>query len=78
MKKTLWVASLDVGYTGLLRVFYAADEKEAQQKKIELELEYNARCDDLQSYPTGFRLVTSTIPGTIEIPEFDSNENNRL
>ena len=69
MEKILYIASLDVGYTRLLRVFYAADENEAQQKKAGLELEHNARCDDLKSYPTGFRLVMSTIPGTIEVSD---------
>jgi hypothetical protein len=39
----------------------------AYVRPIVLELEHNARCDDLKSYPSGFRLVMSTIPGTIEV-----------
>jgi hypothetical protein len=41
----------------------------AYVRPIVLELEHNARCDDLKSYPSGFRLVMSTIPGTIEVSD---------
>jgi hypothetical protein len=33
MQKTLYLATFDVGYTHILRVFYAADEAESQQKR---------------------------------------------
>ncbi len=67
--KTLYIATFDVGYTHILRVFYAADEDEAQQKKGDLELEINAVCKSLEHYPNGFRLVMSTLPGTVEVSE---------
>jgi hypothetical protein len=67
MLKTLYIATFDVGYTHILRVFYAADEAEKEQKKKDLELEINAACKSLEHYPNGFRLVMSTIPGVIEV-----------
>ncbi len=69
MKKTLYIATFDVGYTHILRVFYAADEAESQQKKSDLEKEINATCKSLEHYPNGFRLVMSTLPGTVEVTE---------
>ena len=69
MRKTLYLATFDVGYTHMLRVFYAADEAESQQKKIDLEREINAVCKRLEHYPNGFRLVMSTLPGTVEVTE---------
>ena len=69
MQKTLYLATFDVGYTHILRVFYAADEDEAQQKKRDLEREINAPCKSLEHYPNGFRLVLSTIPGIVEVAE---------
>ena len=69
MQKTLYLATFDVGYTHLLHVIYAADEDEAQQKKGDLEREINAPCKNLEHYPHGFRLVRSTIPGTVEVAE---------
>ena len=69
MKKTLYIATFDVGYTHILRVFYAADEAEKEQKKSDLEKEINATCKSLEHYPNGFRLVMSTLPGTVEVTE---------
>ena len=69
MKKTLYIATFDVGYTHILRVFYAADEAEKEQKKKDLELEINTTCKSLEHYPNGFRLVMSTLPGTVEVTE---------
>jgi len=69
LKKTLYLATFDVGYTHILRVFYAADEAESQQKKSDLEREINALCKSLEHYPNGFRLVMSTLPGTVEVSE---------
>ncbi len=69
MKKTLYLATFDVGYTHILRVFYAADETEKEQKKSDLEHEINAVCKSLEHYPNGFRLVMSTLPGTVEVTE---------
>ncbi len=69
LQKTLYLATFDVGYTHILRVFYAADEDEAQQKKSDLEHEINAVCKSLEHFPYGFRLVRSTIPGTVEVTE---------
>ncbi len=47
MLKTLYLATFDVGYMHILRVIYAADEDEAQQKKGDLEREINAPCKNL-------------------------------
>jgi hypothetical protein len=69
MQKTLYLATFDVGYTYTLRVFYAADEVEKEQKKSHLEKEINAPCKSLEHYPNGFRLVMSTLPGTVEVTE---------
>ncbi len=69
MRKTLYLATFDVGYTHILRVFYAADEVESQQKKSDLEKEINATCKSLEHYPNGFRLVMSTLPGTVEVSD---------
>jgi hypothetical protein len=69
LKKTLYLATFDIGYTHILRVFYAADEAESQQKKSDLEKEINAPCKSLEHYPNGFRLVMSTLPGTVEVTE---------
>ena len=69
MLKTLYLATFDVGYTHILRVFYAADEAEKEQKRKDLELEINATCKSLEHYPNGFRLVMSTLPGTVEVTE---------
>ncbi len=69
MQKTLYLATFDVGYTYILRVIYAADEGEAQQKKSDLERKINAVCKSLEHYPNGFRLVMSTIPGTVEVTD---------
>jgi hypothetical protein len=69
MQKTLYLATFDVGYTHILRVFYAADEAEKEQKKKDLEVEINAPCKSLEHYPNGFRLVMSTLPGTVEVTE---------
>ncbi len=69
MKKTLWIASLNVGYTHLLKVFYAANETEAEQVKKELERETGATCDDLKNYPRGFRVVRAELPGSVEMPD---------
>ncbi len=68
MQKTLYLAAFDVGYTHLLQLFYATDEKEAEQKRQDLERETGASCERLDRLPNGFRLVVSTIPGTIEVP----------
>ncbi len=69
MQKTLYLATFDVGYTHILRVFYAADEDEKEQKKGDLEKEINAVCKSLEHYPNGFRLVMSTLPGMVEVTE---------
>ena len=69
MRKTLYLATFDVGYTHILRVFYAADEAEKEQKKSDLERELNAVCKSLEHYPNGFRLVMSTLPGTVEVSD---------
>ena len=69
MLKTLYLATFDVGYTHILRVFYAADEAEKEQKKSDLEKEINAPCKSLEHYPNGFRLVMSTLPGTVEVSD---------
>ncbi len=69
MQKTLYLATFDVGYTHILRVFYAADEAEKEQKKSDLEKEINATCKNLEHYPNGFRLVMSTLPGAVEVTE---------
>jgi len=69
MIKTLYLATFDVGYTHILRVFYAADEAEKEQKKSDLEKEINTVCKSLEHYPNGFRLVMSTLPGMIEVTE---------
>ncbi len=69
MQKTLYIATFDVGYTHILRVFYAADEAEKEQKMSDLEKEINATCKSLEHYPNGFRLVMSTLPGTVEVTE---------
>jgi len=69
MQKTLYIALFEVGYTLLLRVIYAADEAEVQQKKRDLEEELQATCRSLEQYPNGFRLVMSTLPGTVEVTE---------
>ena len=69
LKKTLYLATFDVGYTHIIRVFYAADEAESQQKKSDSEKEINAACKSLEHYPNGFRLVMSTLPGTVEVTE---------
>ncbi len=69
MQKTLYLATFDVGYTHILRVFYAADEAESQQKKSDLEREINAVCKSLEHFPKGFRLVMSTLPGTVEVSD---------
>jgi len=66
LKKTLYLATFDVGYTHILRVF---DEAESQQKKSDLEKEINAPCKSLEHYPNGFRLVMSTLPGTVEVTD---------
>jgi len=69
MLKTLYLATFDVGYTHILRVFYAADEAEKEQKKSDLEKEINAVCKSLEHCPNGFRLVMSTLPGIVEVKE---------
>jgi hypothetical protein len=69
MQKTLYLATFDVGYTHILRVFYAADEAESQRKKSDLEREVNAACMSLEHYPNGFRLVMSILPRTVEVTE---------
>ncbi len=69
MQKTLYLATFDVGYTHILRVFYASNEVEKEQKKSDLEKEINAVCKSLEHFPNGFRLVLSTIPGSIEVTE---------
>ncbi len=69
MQKTLYLATFDVGYTHILRVFYAADEAEKEQKKKDLEREINTICKSLEHHPNGFRLVMSTIPGTVDVTE---------
>jgi len=69
MQKTLYLATFDVGYTHILRVFYAADEAESQKKKSDLEREINAICKSLEHFPKGFRLVMSTLPGTVEVSD---------
>ncbi len=69
MQKTLYLATFDVGYTHILRVFYAADEDEKEQKKSDLEKEINAVCKSLEHYPNGFRLVMSTLLGMVEVTE---------
>ena len=68
MQKTLYLASFDVGYTHLLELFYATDEKEAEQKKQDLEREKGTSCERLDRLPYGLRLVMSTVPGIIEVP----------
>jgi len=78
MLKTLYIAMFDVGYTHILRVIYAANEVEAQQKKRDLENELQATCRSLEHYPNGFRLVMSTLPGTVEVTEEEVQLGNNL
>lgn len=68
MKKTLYLASFNAGHVYLLELFYAVDEQEAEQKKQDLEREMGVYCERLDHLPNGFRLVMSTVPGTIEVP----------
>ncbi len=66
MKKTLWL--LELG-PGTIKLFYAADEIEAQEQAAILERETNARLRDLRVMPHGFRIRDTALPGTVEMPE---------
>ncbi len=61
MRKVLHLASLDVGlgYGSLLVLFYAANEIEVNDAKL----------TEVKAYPNGFRLVYTSMPGIVDVPE---------
>ncbi len=71
MRKTLYLASLDVGlgYGSLLVLFYAATEVEVKEECASAEVEYEAKLTEVKAYPNGFRLVYTSMPGVVDIPE---------
>ena len=71
MRKTLYLASLDIGigYGSLLVLFYAATEAEVKKEVANAEVDYEARLTEVKAYPNGFRLVYTSMPGIVEIPE---------
>jgi hypothetical protein len=71
MKKTLYLASLDIGlgYGSLLVPFYAATEGEVEKEVASAEVDYEARLTEVKTYPNGFRLVYTSMPGIVDIPE---------
>jgi hypothetical protein len=77
MQKTLWIATLDVGYTYLIFPFYAANEDEAKEKVASLEAENGARCTSLQDFRCGFRIVHVEMPGSVEAAEEQGRSEER-
>jgi hypothetical protein len=71
MRKTLYLASLDIGlgYGSLLVLFYAASEAEVKKEVASAEVDYEARLTEVKAYPNGFRLVYTSMPGIVEVPE---------
>lgn len=71
MRKTLHLASLDVGlgYGSLLVLFYAATEAEVNKEVAEAEVDYEAKLTEVKAYPNGFRLVYTSMPGIVDVPE---------
>jgi len=71
MRKTLHIASLDVGlgYGSLLVLFYAATEAEVNKEVASTEVDYEARLTEVKAYPNGFRLVYTSMPGIVDVPE---------
>ncbi len=71
MRKVLYLASLDVGlgYGSLLVLFYAANEIEVKEEVAEAEVGYDAKLTEVKAYPNGFRLVYTSMPGIVDIPE---------
>ncbi len=71
MRKTLHIASLDVGlgYGSLLVLFYAATEAEVNKEVASAEVDYDAKLTEVKAYPNGFRLVYTSMPGIVDVPE---------
>ncbi len=71
MRKVLHLASLDVGlgYGSLLVLFYAANEIEVKEEVAEAEVDYDAKLTEVKAYPNGFRLVYTSMPGIVDVPE---------
>ena len=71
MRKTLHIANLDVGlgYGNLLVLFYAATEAEVKKEIASAEVDYEAKLTEVKAYPNGFRLVYTSMPGIVEVPE---------
>jgi hypothetical protein len=69
LKKTLWILALRGGFSNLLFTFYACDASEAEAKASGLEAEHKAPRISLQNFPGGFKVVTSELPGTVDVSE---------
>ncbi len=71
MRKVLHLASLDVGlgYSSLLVLFYAANEIEVKEEVAVAEVDYDAKLTEVKAYPNGFRLVYTSMPGIVDVPE---------
>ena len=71
MRKVLHLASLDVGlgYGSLLVLFYAANGIEVKEEVAEAEVDYDAKLTEVKAYPNGFRLVYTSMPGIVDVPE---------
>jgi len=71
MKKTLHIASLDVGlgYGSLLVLFYAASDIEVKEEVASAEVEYEVKLTEVKAYLNGFQLVYTSMPGIVEVPE---------
>jgi hypothetical protein len=71
MRKTLHIANLDVGlgYGSLLVLFYAATEAEVKKEIASAEVDYEAKLTEVKAYPNGFRLMYTSMPGIVEVPE---------
>ncbi len=50
-------------------LFYAANEIEVKEEVAEAEVDYDAKLTEVKAYPNGFRLVYTSMPGIVDVPE---------
>jgi hypothetical protein len=71
IEKTLFVLVLRGRVTDSMFMFYCADQAEAEEQAKDMENEFGASRVSLRQHRNGFRLVTSDMPGLIQVAEDD-------
>ena len=69
LQKTLYVLILSGPVVDTMHLFYSEGLLEANEQAKDLEIEHGGKRVSLTEWPSGFKLVTAEVPGTIAVPD---------